>query len=214
MILCNDHLSSFPWAVSTAWPCIVDISLGHFSDCRCISHLLQRLLLLGSCGLVLYTHLMNVFKHEYLSLGCPYLCQLEKICHHAALTLYCSVPYFWWCKPFVMNPSLPWHCGDPPWDKWHLIYEVGTIFSCVRCIAVLMQRPDLCPLLSWSLTIMVMDLAYGVQWVARTHKITIWKTLIIAARCNNLGVCSLQPVFVYFLAPLIFWSCAFHFLLW
>ena len=76
-------------------------------------------------------------------------------------------------------------------------------FSCARCNAVLMQRPELGPLLSWSLATIVMDLAYGVYWVARTHKITIWKTLIIAARCNNLGFCSLQPVPCYWTWPLL-----------
>lgn len=76
-------------------------------------------------------------------------------------------------------------------------------FPCARCIAVLMQRLELGPLLSWSLATFVMDLAYGVYWVARTHKITIWKNLIIAARCNNLGVCSLQPVPCYWSWPLL-----------
>ena len=167
-MLCNVHLSTSSWAVPTTSPCIVDIPLGHFHACRCISHLLQRLLLLGSCGLVLYTHLMNVFNHEYLSLWCPYLCQLEKIWHHAALTCYCSVPYFWllqgpvwWSKgPLTLLRSMLRLLTLEVWSWWHLSYA--------RCVAVVLQRADLGPLLSWFVATTVMDLLCEECWVARS----------------------------------------------
>ena len=60
---------------------------------------------------------------------------------------------------------------------------------------LLLQRPDLCLLLSWFLATIGMDPLCEVYWVARKQKISIWNTLIIAARCNNLGLCNLQPVF-------------------
>ena len=78
---------------------------------------------------------------------------------------------------------------------WHL--------SCARCDAVLMQRPDLGPLLSWSLATIVMDLAYGVHWVARTQKMTLWT---IFDYCTNLGLCRLQPVPCYWTWPLLFYD--------
>ena len=165
--------------------------------------LLQRVSLLGSCSLFLYTLMMSVFNQEFLSLWCPTLGPFHAFWHHAALTLYCSVPYFWWLHVFVWWSKDPMTLLRPMlrlvtlnvWSWWHL--------SCARCVAVLMQRPKLDPLLSWSLATIVMDLAYGVYWVARIQKITIWTTFIIAARCINLGLCSLQPAFCYYPWPLL-----------
>ena len=180
---------------------------------RCINVLLQRVLLLGSYGLFLYTQLISVFNYKHLSLWCPYLGQLYQFWHHAALTLYCSVPYFWVMKTFSDHSSIAltlWRSTlrlltPDVWSLWDLPY--------VRCIAVLMQRPDLGPLLSWFLATIVMDLLCEECWVARSQKITNWRNLIIAARCNNLCLCSLQSVCSWCAWPLDFWSCASHFFL-
>ena len=128
----------------------------------CNKLLMQRANESCICGSSLCTNMMSVTKHVYLSLWCPYLGQLEQFWHHAALTCYCSVPYFWWLHVSV------WWSKDPltllrsmlrlvtlnVWSWWHL--------SCARCDAVLLQRPKLDPLLSWSLATIVMELAYGV----------------------------------------------------
>ena len=111
--------------------------------------------------------------------------------------LFLSDASLWWLThkcPGIVEVHFR-SCSSHTWFCWLLAQP--------RCIARLLQRPDLGPLLSWSLATIVMDLAYGVYWVARTHKITIWKTLIIAARCNNLGLCSLQPVHCYWTWPLL-----------
>ena len=76
-------------------------------------------------------------------------------------------------------------------------------YCSVQSWALLLQRAELGPLLSWFVATTVMDLLCEVYWVARKQKITIWNTLIIAARCNNLGLCSLQPVFSWCAWP--FW---------
>ena len=72
-----------------------------------------------------------------------------------------------------------------------------------RCINPLLQRPDLCPLLSWFLATIGMNPLCEVYWFARKQKISIWNTLIIAARCNNLSPYSLQPVFPW--CAWLFW---------
>ena len=78
----------------------------------------------------------------------------------------------------------------------HLTLEIWKWrhLSCPDALPSLLQRPDLGALLSWSLSTTVMVLLCEECWVARSQKITIWNTLIIAARCNNLSLCSLQLV--------------------
>ena len=147
---------------------------------------------------------MSVTKHVYLSLWCPYLGQLEQIWCHAALTYYCSAPSFEWCKPLVADLSLPCHCIDPSWGFWHFKYEVDDLCHMPDALPCKLQRLDLDPFLSWTWATVVMDLPYGVYWGTRTQKILIWTTSTIAARCNNLCLCSLQFDFFLFVWP-SFW---------
>ena len=133
--------------------------------------LLQRVSLLGSCSLFLYTLMMSVFNHEYLSLWCPYLGQLEHFWHHAALTCYCNVPYFlwlhvsvWWSKdPLTLLRSMLRLVTLNVWSWCHLSYA--------RCVAGLLQHPNLDPLLNWFWPIIVMGFHCGLCWVARTYEI-------------------------------------------
>ena len=152
-------------------------------------------------------HMWSSFVHQHNE--CDITCVLEHLMHilhlpgwlfsPRCINLLMQRPEFLTvaslCLVIQGFPSIvviPYEPGDTS------CMNLVTFDSCpthARCVAVLLQRPDLGLLLSWFWATIMMGLHCELHRVARTLEITFWTTLIIAACCNNLGICSLQPVF-------------------